>query len=184
MQVMTHKPLTIAQQMCLLDHALMRQVDPTELLTAIWRNNMTEEEKAEEVPNLTLFVERFNKESMWIATEVLKMSDLSQRVQVLKRFIEIIKECYDLNNFFSTFALMSGLMLSPVQRLKKTWAALPSATRKVYDEIERVMDPSKNMIRYRDAVLKAKPPMIPFIRTPPLRCVCRPPPLPRSDVAY
>ena len=57
-----------------------------------------------------------------MATEVLEMVDLTQRIAVLKRFIEVIKESYDLNNFFSMLALVSGLNLSPVQRLKKTWA--------------------------------------------------------------
>ena len=55
------------------------------------------------------------------------MADLTQRVQVLKRFIDVIKECYELNNFFSTFTLVSGLNLSPVQRLKKTWAVRRAA---------------------------------------------------------
>lgn len=45
-----------------------------------------------------------------------------QRAQALRRLIEVAKECRDLNNFFSLFALLSGLNLSPVARLKKTWA--------------------------------------------------------------
>ena len=41
---------------------------------------------------------------------------------------------------------------------------IPSTSRKLMEEMERLLDPSKNMMRYRDAVLKAKPPMIPFFR--------------------
>ena len=58
---MAIKPSVIAQQLCLLNHRLMRQVEPTEVLTAVWRTWSSEEEKAEELPNLNYFIDRFNK---------------------------------------------------------------------------------------------------------------------------
>jgi len=36
-------------------------------------------------------------------------------------FIYIKQHCLDNNNFFSTFALLSGLSTNAIQRLKKTW---------------------------------------------------------------
>lgn len=59
-QLMTTKPDVLAQQLCLLDHYLMARMKPAEILTAIWRSSMTEEEKAEELPQLLQFVDRFN----------------------------------------------------------------------------------------------------------------------------
>ena len=64
---MVIKPLVVAQQLCLLDHRLMRQVDPTEVLTAIWRSSMSDEEKAEELPNLVTSL-AFKKSMRWVHT--------------------------------------------------------------------------------------------------------------------
>jgi hypothetical protein len=63
------------------------------------------------------------------------------------------------------FALLAGLSLSPVQRLKKTWEALSGTTKKVYVELEKMIDPSKNMKCFRDLLAPATPPIIPFLRT-------------------
>ena len=62
------------------------------------------------------------QESRWAASEILAVADLSQRIQVLRRLIEVAKECLDANNFYSVFAIGAGLALHPVARLKKTWA--------------------------------------------------------------
>jgi len=62
------------------------------------------------------------QESRWVASEILAVADLSQRIQVLRRVIEVAKECLDANNFYSVFAIGAGLALHPVARLKKTWA--------------------------------------------------------------
>lgn len=35
----------------------------------------------------------------------------------------------------------------------------------MYDELEKLIDPSKNMQKYREALSQAAPPLIPFLRT-------------------
>lgn len=56
------EPRVLAGQLCLFDHDLMCQIDPTEILTNIWRGgSMTEDEKLDELPHLMAFIDRFNK---------------------------------------------------------------------------------------------------------------------------
>ena len=50
---------------------------------------------------------------------------------------------------------------------------LPSSTRKVYEELEKIMNPSKNMQAYRQAVAAAQAPLIPFFRTGSARALPR-----------
>jgi hypothetical protein len=61
------------------------------------------------------------------------------------------------------FALYSGLTSSPVQRLKKTWEALPQKSKQQYEELEKACSPSKNMKAYRDLLAEKKPPILPFL---------------------
>jgi hypothetical protein len=69
-----------------------------------------------------------------------------------------------LNNFFSSFSLIAGLNLIPVQRLKKTWEALPDKAKQTWSEVEKIADPSKNMRNYRERLQAVSPPMVPFLR--------------------
>jgi len=61
------------------------------------------------------------------------------------------------------FAIIAGLNLTPVLRLKKTWELLPLATKKIFAELEKLIDPSKNMKNFRDIVASATPPIVPFL---------------------
>lgn len=99
-----------------------------------------------------------------MATELLHQRDLKKRVALLKKFIHLGKECMDLHNYFSMFAVYVGLNLTPVQRIKKTWEQLSPRTRQVYEELERACDPSRNMKGYRDLLAHSRAPIIPFIR--------------------
>lgn len=41
-------------------------------------------------PNLRAFIERFDKESYWVATEICMVKDLKARAKVLKRWIHVV----------------------------------------------------------------------------------------------
>jgi hypothetical protein len=40
-------------------------------------------------PNLTAMIERFNKVSYWVATEIVFQPDLKKRIEVIKRWIVV-----------------------------------------------------------------------------------------------
>jgi len=151
-------PCIVAEQLCLYDFKLMKNIHPIEYLNQIWGNKENEDS-----PCLNFFISRFNLESFWAATEVLKEEDLKKRIEALKKIILVTKSCLDNNNFFSTFALMSGLSTNAVQRLKKTWEGLPSKVKSTFTEMEKLMDPSRNMRNYRMELESKEPPIIPFL---------------------
>ncbi|KAI8892585.1 ras guanine nucleotide exchange factor domain-containing protein [Globomyces pollinis-pini] len=148
----------IAQQLCILNCDIFRNIHPIEFLSEIWKKPGDESS-----PSYKFFTERFDKESYWVATELLNCKDFKKRVKFLCKFISLSQACIDLNNFFSTFSIISGLNLIPVQRLKKTWEAIPEKSRNLWTEVEKIADPSKNMKNLRDKMLTAAPPMIPLL---------------------
>lgn len=113
-----YKSSQIAEQMCLFASKLFSNCAPIEYVNMIWRGS----DDTRGCPNLSFFIERFNRESMWVVTEVVDQADLSKRIESLRKFIKIARECADRNNLFTAFGIMTGLNLTPVQRLKKTWA--------------------------------------------------------------
>ncbi|EPZ36809.1 Guanine-nucleotide dissociation stimulator CDC25 domain-containing protein [Rozella allomycis CSF55] len=158
------------QQLALFNFKLFKNVHPIEFLNKIWlppKQNVDEDEIISYLndphPNLSFFISRFDIESFWVATEVCAERDLKKRQKTLKRFINLAYECKELNNFFSTLAILGGLNMSCVQRLKKTWDGLNSKAKNQYDELEKLSNPSRNMKALRDAITAAKPPILPFL---------------------
>ncbi|CAN9497757.1 unnamed protein product [Ophioblennius macclurei] len=113
--------------------------------------------------NLDLFLRRFNEIQFWVITEICLCSQLSKRVQLLKKFIKIAAHCKEYRNLNTFFAVIMGLSNPAVCRLNQTWEKLPSKFKKIYGEFENLMDPSRNHRAYRLTVSKLEPPIIPFM---------------------
>ena len=62
------------------------------------------------------------------------------------------------------FISVSGLGHGAVTRLKSTWEKLPSKYLRLFNEMQQLMDPSRNMSRYRNLINaeNVQPPIIPF----------------------
>lgn len=56
-----------------------------------------------------------------------------------------------------------GLGNVAVSRLSLTWEKLPSKSRKLFTELEALIDPTRNHRAYRIAVGRLSPPIIPFM---------------------
>uniref|UniRef100_A0A8D8YIE2 Ras-GEF domain-containing family member 1B-A n=1 Tax=Cacopsylla melanoneura TaxID=428564 RepID=A0A8D8YIE2_9HEMI len=89
--------------------------------------------------------------SYLVATEVVKNVKKKQRVKVVEFWIEAARECFNIGNFNSLMAIIAGLNMSPISRLKKTWNKIQSGK---FSILEHQMDPSSNFSSYR-STLKA-----------------------------
>nr|XP_060635177.1 rap guanine nucleotide exchange factor 4 isoform X3 [Anolis sagrei ordinatus] len=156
-ELMSSKDL--AYQMTIYEWELFNCVHELELLYHTFGRHNFKKTTA----NLDLFLRRFNEIQFWVVTEVCLCSQLSKRVQLLKKFIKIAAHCKEYKNLNSFFALIMGLSNVAVSRLTMTWEKLPSKFKKIYAEFESLMDPSRNHRPYRLTVAKLEPPVIPFM---------------------
>lgn len=152
---------TMADQICLHDFELFKDVHPIEYLNQIWRKK---DDTEFPTPNLDYFSTRFDKETYWCATEILSHHEFKKRVAVLRKFIQLAKDLQERGNFFSMFSIYVGLNVNAVQRLKKTWESIGPKLKATYDEVEKMCDPSKNMKNYRELLYVQSPPILPFLR--------------------
>lgn len=74
-----------------------------------------------------------------------------------------IFSCKEYQNLNAFFAIVMGLSNMAVSRLHQTWEKIPSKFRKLYQEFEALIDPSRNHRAYRVFVGKLQPPLIPFM---------------------
>jgi len=93
---------------------------------------------------------------------ICKTQTLKTRAAIMEKMIKVAKYCLEIQNFNTTMAILSGLNMAAVSRLKGTWMCLSTKTMNTYTEIEEAMSYKCNFKNYRDLEYNAKPPLIPF----------------------
>ncbi|XP_067139953.1 rap guanine nucleotide exchange factor 2-like isoform X2 [Centruroides vittatus] len=149
----------LATQLTLEDFSIFRQVEPTEYV-----DDLFEVKSKYGTPMLSKFMESVNKEMFWVVSEICSEPNLIRRMKKIKQFIKVARQCRECKNFNSMFAILSGLGHGAVSRLRATWEKLPSKYQKIFEDLQDLMDPSRNMFKYRALLCSEniQPPMIPF----------------------
>ena len=62
-----------------------------------------------------------------------------QRVRVVEYWIETARECFNIGNFNSLMAIIAGLNMSPISRLKKTVSWFPFTLNKL-DRLDKTLN--------------------------------------------
>lgn len=147
---------TMAIQITLVDHELLRAIKPSEFL----HKNFT---RLALSPNFNCMVNKFNEWGMWVCSVVLAHEKLNDRVSIIAYFIELAKCCVEINNFNAGCALIGGLNHSSISRLKSSWEKVPSKSLQDYERLLNLFDMSLNYKNYREALKSCKPPAIPYL---------------------
>ncbi|XP_066572987.1 rap guanine nucleotide exchange factor 6 isoform X2 [Amia ocellicauda] len=149
----------VATQLSMRDFDLFRNIEPTEYVDDLFKlDSLTSN------IHLKQFEDVINQETFWVATEILKEPNHFKRMKTIKHFIKIALHCRECKNFNSMFAIISGLNLAPVARLRGSWEKLPSKYEKLFRDLQDIFDPSRNMAKYRNVLSSQsmQPPIIPL----------------------
>jgi hypothetical protein len=149
----------IAQQLTIVDSKLWRSIESQEYAHFLWDSKDVKEKNTK---NIQKFIERFNQISFWVSTMICKTQSLKNRTSALEKMIKIAKYCLEIQNFNTTMAILSGLNMAAVSRLKGLWMTLSTKTMNIYAEIEETMSYKSNFKNYRELEYNSKPPLIPF----------------------
>ncbi|XP_052266560.1 ras-GEF domain-containing family member 1B-like isoform X2 [Dreissena polymorpha] len=149
-------PLRLAEQLTHIELERLSQIGPEEFVQAF-----SKEETSKTVPvyrdmkkthNLEAYVQWFNRLSYLVASEICSHLKKKNRVRLVEYFIDVAKECINIGNFNSLMAIIAGMNMNPVSRLKKTWAKVNKTK---FGILELQMDPSNNFGSYRSCMKAA-----------------------------
>ncbi|KRX66658.1 Rap guanine nucleotide exchange factor, partial [Trichinella sp. T9] len=151
----------VAAQLTLQDFAAFASIEPAEYVANLFKLGGA----PTRWPRLADFEQSVNRETFWVATEVCKERNSIRRAKIVKKFIKIANHCRDFKNFNSMFAIISGLEKPCVRRLHNTWDKISSKYTKMLDNLQSLLDPSRNMSKYRQHLADASndPPVIPLL---------------------
>ena len=152
-------PVDLARNYTLMEMDMFRAVRPEEFTVQMWGDKSKGFLRVFS-ENLSAFVDSFNHISYWVASEICLTPILKKRTAILKHIILLGKEFFEHRNFNGLMAVISGLNLASVQRLKKTWRGLSSKILGTLHQLEEVMSPKSNYQNYR--TLLSEKPAVPF----------------------
>ncbi|XP_038060264.1 rap guanine nucleotide exchange factor 2-like isoform X3 [Patiria miniata] len=149
----------VAAQLTLRDYGIFQEIEATDYIEDLF---VLQAKGSND--RLQLFEEIVNNELFWVVTEVCNELNLVKRAKIIKQFVKIARHCKDCKNFNSLFAIISGLGHGCVSRLRSTWDKVPAKYVKMFEDLQDLMDPSRNMSKYRNLVSseQVQPPLIPF----------------------
>lgn len=147
----------VAIQLTLQDFSIFRQIEPTEYI-----DDLFDLKSRYGTPMLEQFAALVNRETFWVVTEVCNEHNPVRRMKIIKQFIKVARQCKECKNFNSMFAIVSGLGHGAVSRLRQSWDKLPGKYQRAFSELQQLMDPSRNMSKYRQLVSaeQTQPPIV------------------------
>lgn len=86
-------------------------------------------------------------------------------VRLVDTLVRYLQRCRCINNFATMTAIISGLNLTPVRRLKRSWELVAPKYISQFEVCEAIMNPDKNFSNYWTTLSQCVPPCIPFIGT-------------------
>lgn len=112
---------------------------------------------------IAVLTEQFNKLSSWVACEAVKPYVRVYRADVLSRFIDLAQQLLGLSDYHGALAVVSGLTMSPVQRMKASWALVPPSQLAAFSRLKTVLSGRAAFSTMRARLARTNDPTVPYI---------------------
>jgi len=156
-----YTPQEIAKSLVLLEWENFKYIQPEEFLKQAWTK------RPEKAPYIRAMIDRFNKITTWIVSQIVGGEKIKLRVKRFTKFIKIAEELKNLGSYHTFMAVLSGLTENAVYRLKFTIAELPPRFKELYLALADIMSVENSYKNYREHlsnyVVNSKLPTIPYI---------------------
>lgn len=114
-------------------------------------------------PLLHQSIQRFNRLTKWIATQILQPEDRTKRAYFLSRWIKIAQLLKERHNFSSLQMVVAALDHNNITRLRATWELIEPELVEQFQQLCELVTPRANYQNYRAALFMAPPNAIPII---------------------
>lgn len=151
-------PMELARQITLMMMKVYCAIRPEELLSMDWGRPNTK--KAKNVRQMCLLNTDL---SHLVGDSILAPDDPKKRAAIIKQWAKIGMALLELNNYDSIMAIMCTINSSVVQRLKRTWDVVNKKTKARLDELDKLVDMSKNYTTLRRRLDAPTSPCLPFL---------------------
>lgn len=156
--VLDFDPLELARQLTIKQMNVFCSILPEELLASQWMKK-----GGVDAPNVKAMSALSTDLSNLVAETILHYSEVKKRAAVIKQWIKIAHQCYELHNYDGLMAIICSLNSSTISRLRKTWDAISVKRREMLRTLQAVVEPSQNHKALRGRLHDHVPPCLPFL---------------------
>eukprot|EP00026_Physarum_polycephalum_P001130 Phypoly_transcript_01131.p1 GENE.Phypoly_transcript_01131~~Phypoly_transcript_01131.p1 ORF type:complete len:1170 (+),score=184.24 Phypoly_transcript_01131:39-3548(+) len=149
----------LARQFTLIDFALFKKIQPSELFNQSW-NKPKFHHRA---PHILAMISRANHLSFWVGSFILWAPNIKERTLMVTKFIKIGKHLRELNNFNTLMGVVAGINMSAISRLKNTFGEINKNEKTTLDGLQLLLNPSSSFKNYRQVLRNANPPCLPYL---------------------
>eukprot|EP01103_Thecamoeba_quadrilineata_P003596 TRINITY_DN13356_c0_g1_i1.p1 TRINITY_DN13356_c0_g1~~TRINITY_DN13356_c0_g1_i1.p1 ORF type:complete len:791 (-),score=164.51 TRINITY_DN13356_c0_g1_i1:68-2440(-) len=153
------EPAEVAKQLTAIEFEYFQAIQPKECLNQAW--NKAERDVL--APNIINMIRRTNIVPFWVGTEIVYCDSLKTRKSLIQFFISVAEKCRQLRNYNAVMEIVSGLQISAVHRLKRTWEIISKKKMSTFRELVDLMAVSNNWKNYREVLKQCNPPALPYL---------------------
>ena len=160
--ILNYNSVDVAKELTRISYKLFSKIKPKEFFKGVF----TKKNKEITSPNITATSDRFNQVSFWVIEEILAYDYSSDRARVIEKLIDITKELINLNNYYDSVSMMSGLGQIIIKNLIKTWKHVSKESSHTFEKIKNILNFQDNYKNIRDRIedcLLNNRPYIPFL---------------------
>jgi hypothetical protein len=161
----------LAQQLTLVEMAALSEVDWRDLVEMRWSSgspcivSWVQFLSAEEHKGIGLVVGRFNLMVKWVVSEIILTLDIHERVRTVIKFIHTAAHARRICNYATMLQIAIALSSSDCSRLQKTWQLVPQEDKRLFKDMECLIQPVRNFhdLRVEMETANLQEGCIPFI---------------------
>lgn len=150
--------IEMARQITIMMMTTYCEIRPEELLSMDWGNSNTT--TAKHIRKMCLLNTDL---ANFVADSILGPDDAKKRANVIKHWAKIGLALLELNNYDSIMSIVCSINSCVVQRLKRTWELVSKKTRARLEELNQVIDISKNYTKLRRRLDAPTSSCLPFL---------------------
>lgn len=154
-------PSTVAEQLTLIEEALMAELDPRELLQNAWSKS----DKDTRAPNVIRIIANFNRISFFVTTTIVSGGSFEERNKRVQFWCDVLKHCFSLNNINTSVAISSAFQSVPFHRLlKRELVEIKAGGQRNLDQVAALMKGNKAGYRRKmESILSSGEPAVPYL---------------------
>lgn len=164
----------LAQQLTLVEMAALSEVDWRDLVDMRWGSgspcilSWVQFLAAEERKGIDLVVGRFNLMVKWVVSEIVLTVDIHERARTIIKYIHTAAHARRICNYATMLQIAIALASSDCSRLLKTWELVPQEDKRLFKDMECLIQPVRNFHDLRVEMENAnlQEGCIPFIGKP------------------
>ncbi|KAI9829112.1 MAG: hypothetical protein M1832_000135 [Thelocarpon impressellum] len=158
--ILDFDPLELARQFTVKESKIFCSIMPEELLAMEWTKK-----SGSKAVNVRAMSTLSTDLTTLVADTILDSDDPKKRAAIIKHWIKIAKRSLELNNYDSLMAIVCSINSSHILRLKRTWDAVSQKTKARLDELQSIVEVTRNYAVLRQRLQNHVPPCLPFVGT-------------------